>query len=193
MIIFHLFQICARSRRRLELGMKMHAHSRNSHSGSSSDRNSLASNDGEPAPYIHLLSVSITNEIQGCCGDDCILARLMPSISRFFNIIFGGNYILSQWRMSLKCAQCTPLWASEMKADLTAAQKVYIEVTIFGCIQWHDFGGRQSKLDVVPAGPRANRGRLKRHLTCRRPLAPKSLLGRLMFGGLQTEVRKSWR
>ena len=82
--------------------------------------------------------------------------------------------------------------ASEMKADLTAAQKVYIGVTIFGCIQWHDFGGGQSKLDVVPAGPRANRGRLKRHLTCRRPLAPKSLLGRLMFGGLQTEVRKSW-
>ena len=124
---------------------------------------------------------------------NCILASLMPSISRFFNIIFGGNYISSQWRMSLICAQCTPLCASEMKADLTVPPKVYIGLTIFGCIQWHDFGGGQSKLDVVPAGPRANRGRLKRHLTCRRPLAPKSLLGRLMFGGLQTEVRKSWR
>ena len=33
-------------------GMKMHAHSRNSHSGSSSDRNSLASNDGKTPTYI---------------------------------------------------------------------------------------------------------------------------------------------
>ena len=50
-------------------GMKMHAHSRNSHSGSSSDRNSLASNDGKTPTYHPTSRVSLFQ----LCFKSCFL------------------------------------------------------------------------------------------------------------------------
>ena len=83
--------------------------------------------------------------------------------------------------------------AAEMKYDPLKPQvaKVHIGVrTIFGRLQWHDFG--PAKQARRGPGAKGKHRKVKTASYLLQPLPPKSPLGRLMFRGQQAEAGKPW-